>query len=82
MAFLFSFIDFTFARMSQPRLEAHFENRVYYFTLTSKTPEKISISMYSTDYTFVKTEKGWENATSNKNQMAGGLIRAVVETLL
>lgn len=67
--------------MSQTRLEAHFENRVYYFVVTSKTPEKISISMYSTAYTFIRTDKGWENAVANKNLMVQGLVDAVIGTL-
>ncbi len=70
-----------FTSMSQTRLEAHYENRTYYFYLISKSPNKISINAYSTEYTFLKTEKGWENAPTNKNMMAYGLIAVMIQVV-
>lgn len=67
--------------MSAKKLEAHFEFRVYYFTLVRRDNTHISIEMYSTPYTFVKVKDQWENHPGNKNNMAPGLINAVIETL-
>jgi len=60
------------------RLEAHFENRIYYFYVVEKKPEELSITMYSTPFTFVKKEKGWENVMANRQQMTLPLIQQVV----
>jgi hypothetical protein len=64
--------------MSVKKLEAHFEFRVYYFTIVRKDPALIAIEMYSTPYSFVKVGDAWENHPSNKNNMAAGLIEAVM----
>ncbi|PWG78384.1 hypothetical protein [Pararcticibacter amylolyticus] len=63
------------------RLEAHFENRVYYFYLESQSDDEIFIRMYKTPYLFIKHNKTWINATSNKMAMADGLIEAVVKAI-
>jgi len=67
--------------MSVNKLEAHFEFRVYYFIIVRREPTQITIEMYSTPYTFVKVGNEWENHTSNKNNMAAGLIAAVMEAV-
>jgi len=67
--------------MSAKRLEANFENRTYYFNLTHRDEKTITIDMYSTPYTFVRINDTWENHSGNKNNMAKGLILAVVEHL-
>jgi len=67
--------------MDKQKLEAQFENRVYYFYTVSKAPERVVINMYSTEYIFVHKETGWENAGSNKNIMVQGLVEAVIHTL-
>ncbi len=63
------------------RLEAHFENRIYYFSTTSRTATEIRIVMYSTNYIFEFTDEGWRNATVNRMMMDNGLIQAVVEAI-
>lgn len=63
------------------KLEAHYENRIYFFTVTAKTATEISIDMYTTPYTFIKTEKGWENRMGNKMNMVPGLIEAVIKAV-
>lgn len=65
--------------MEKAKLEARFENRVYYFTITAKSADKLVINMYSTEYAFQLKDTHWENAVSNKNMMAQGLVDAVVE---
>ncbi|KAA8478236.1 hypothetical protein BDE36_2497 [Arcticibacter tournemirensis] len=66
--------------MEQP-LEAHFENRIYYFTIENKDTETIMITMYKTAYIFLKQGKEWRNAIWNKLQMSSGLIKAVIEAI-
>lgn len=63
------------------KLEAHFENRVYYFIVVNKGNEEISINMYGTPYTFLKKDQGWLNHPGNKMNMVQGLINAVIETV-
>lgn len=63
--------------MSQ-RLEAHFENRIYYFTVENKKPGELKISMYGTSYTFVKNGERWINHQSNIMEMKNGLVGAVM----
>lgn len=60
------------------RLEAHHQNRIYYFQLLDKKPNEVSISMYNTPYTFVPVGERWENGRTNKMNMADGLIAAVM----
>jgi hypothetical protein len=59
-------------------MEAIFENRNYNFNKISIAPSEVKIEMYHTPYTFVKNEKGWENHSSNRFNMAPGLILAVI----
>jgi hypothetical protein len=63
------------------RLEAHFENRIYYFYLTERKPNEIHIKMYNTPYIFITGEEGWINSPVNKMVMAQGLVNAVIEAL-
>lgn len=67
--------------MEQPRQEAHYENRIYYFRLIHKTDKQVTVNLYSTEYTFIKTEKGWLNAPSNNNEMVEGLINSLIRTI-
>ncbi|GAB3922229.1 hypothetical protein [Mucilaginibacter myungsuensis] len=60
------------------RLEAHHENRIYYFTVTDKKPGELSISMYQTPYTFLEKDGVWVNSLGNKMNMVTPLIAAVV----
>lgn len=67
--------------MSKQILEAHYENRVYYFNVINKDSKQIAINMYSTPYIFVKVDNKWENHANNKNNMVQGLVDVVVATL-
>jgi hypothetical protein len=60
------------------RLEAHYQNRIYYFQLLDKKPGEVSITMYNTPYSFVSAGERWENGKFNKMNMADGLIAAVM----
>lgn len=60
--------------------EAHFENRVYFFKLISKTKEEVVIQSYNTIYTFRKQGDKWVNH-ANRMNMVPGLINAVIETV-
>jgi hypothetical protein len=60
------------------RLEAHYQNRTYYFNLVDKKPSEVVISMYGTLYTFVPAGVRWENSRANKMNMSDGLIVAVL----
>ena len=57
--------------------EAHFENRIYYFKLISKSKDEVVINSYNTVYTFRKQGEVWKNH-SNKMNMIQGLINAVI----
>lgn len=57
--------------------EAHFENRIYFFKLISKSKEEVVINSYNTLYTFRKTGDTWMNH-SNRMNMIQGLINAVI----
>lgn len=63
------------------RLEAHFENRIYYFQLVSKAENEIKITMYNTPYTFVKKDDVWMNSSLNAMNMNKDLIAVVVNTV-
>lgn len=63
------------------RLEAHFENRIYYFTVESHIDNELKIIMYSTNYTFHKKDEVWENAPGNRMVMDRGLIASVVKAI-
>lgn len=63
------------------KLEAHFENRIYYFYLKQYEPTEIRIEMYSTPYTFIQKETRWVNHTNNKMNMAQPLINEVVKVI-
>jgi hypothetical protein len=68
--------------MENNRTAAYFENREYFYTLKSKSPTEIVISMYSTAYTFIKNKDDkWVNHLNNRNNMVPGLINAVVEAV-
>jgi len=67
--------------MSQPNLEAPYENRVYYFNIISHDARQVSINMYSTLYIFVKAGDSWENHPNNKNNMVPGLIDSVIHVV-
>lgn len=60
------------------RLEAHFENRTYYFTIETGKPGELKISMYGTLYTFIKSGERWINHPSNLMEMKIGLVGAVM----
>ncbi|MEX6688013.1 hypothetical protein QTN47_10935 [Danxiaibacter flavus] len=57
--------------------EAHFENRIYYFKLISKSKDEVVINAYNTVYTFRKNGDTWMNH-SNRMNMVQGLINAVI----
>lgn len=60
------------------KIEAHYENRIYYFNIVDQKPTSISISMYSTDYTFVQVGERWVNHQSNKLEMSAYVIAAIL----
>lgn len=63
------------------KLSAFFENREFFFTISSQSDKTLSITMYGGEYTLVKTEEGWVNSNKNKNKMSEGLIRGVIEAI-
>lgn len=63
------------------KLSAHYENRVYYFTINKKEDTKVSIAMYGGDYVLEKSEKGWTNSEKNRFRLAAGLIIAVIKAM-
>jgi hypothetical protein len=60
------------------RLSAHFENRIYYFTVESRKPGELKIMMYGTLYTFLQTGERWLNHAGNLMEMKTGLVAAVM----
>ncbi|MDN3584379.1 hypothetical protein [Mucilaginibacter flavus] len=60
------------------KLEAHYQNRIYYFYIVDQKPAAITITMYTTPYTFVQVGERWVNHGSNRMEMATGLIAAVL----
>jgi len=71
---------FYFCNM-ESRLEAHYQNRTYYFQIIEKKPDIVSISMYNTLYSFIPVGERWENHKHNKMDMAGGLIAAILASI-
>ncbi|MBS7564843.1 hypothetical protein KHS38_10545 [Mucilaginibacter sp. Bleaf8] len=63
------------------RLEAHYDDRIYYFTVFERAPNKIIIEMYKATYVFVSKDGKWANDLSNPLQMVDGLIAAVVTAI-
>ncbi|WP_158825870.1 hypothetical protein [Mucilaginibacter lacusdianchii] len=63
------------------RLEAHYDDRVYYFTVVEKSPQKIVIEMYKAPYIFLQQDGVWRNDVANQLQMVDGLIAAVVKAI-
>lgn len=61
------------------KLEAHYENRTYYFFVTSQDANELRITMYSTPYTFIRKDDEWINHSVNQMQMVQPLINAVIE---
>lgn len=59
------------------RLEAHYQNRIYYFFVTEKKDSEFSIDMYKTPYTFLKKDSEWQNHSANKMQMINPLVQIV-----
>ncbi len=62
-------------------LEAHYDDRIYYFTVETKGAKEIIIQMYNTHYNFVKTEKGWVNGNGNRFKATQGLVDSIIETI-
>lgn len=60
------------------KLTAHHNAKEFFFTVTSKEKDRVSICMYSTDYTFVKSAAGWDNGPGNRFKAAPGLIEAII----
>ena len=68
--------------MENKKPAAFFEHREYFYTLISKSPAVVKVSLYSTDYTFVRDKDGnWINHHTNKNNMAAGLIIALINAI-
>jgi hypothetical protein len=59
------------------RLEAHYQNRIYYFFVKEKKDGELWIEMYKTPYYFVKKDGVWQNHSSNKMNMIDPLIEIV-----
>ncbi|BAV05286.1 hypothetical protein SAMN05421788_105254 [Filimonas lacunae] len=60
------------------KLEAHYENRVYFFTIVSKKADEVAIMMYGTSYILVKVNGEWRNKIGNKMNLVPGLVDAVI----
>ncbi|RFZ94047.1 hypothetical protein D0C36_00345 [Mucilaginibacter conchicola] len=60
------------------KYEAHYEDRTFYFFITSKEPDEIRITMYGAVYTLVKKDDEWKNHSTNQMIMVPGLVNAVV----
>lgn len=67
--------------MGSERLQAHYENRIYYFNLIKKDAERVVVNLYSTEYALEKKDGTWQNAVSNKNNLSDGLLSAVLRTI-
>lgn len=63
------------------KLEAHYQNRTYYFFITEKKPLEVAIEMYNTRYSLIKKGEHWVNHPSNKMEMSTGLTQAVIEAI-
>lgn len=63
------------------RLEAHYDDRIYYFTVLERQPSKVVIEMYKAAYVFVNKDGKWLNDVSNPLQMVEGLIAAVITAI-
>jgi hypothetical protein len=63
------------------RLEAHYDDRIYYFILVDRTPQRITIEMYKATYVFVPEDGKWVNYFGNQLQMTDGLIAAVINAI-
>lgn len=61
------------------RLEAQVQTRIFYFTVVQQKDTELSILMYSTPYTLIKTDEKWANHVSNRMIMSPELIEAVVK---
>lgn len=70
-------VYFYFRNMTE-RLEAHFEHRIFYFTIGNKKDNELIITMYNMQYILVNTGEKWMNHVNNKMAMSQGLINAVI----
>jgi len=61
-------------------LEAHFENRIYFFKALKNEKEEVKINMYNTEYVFRKEDGKWINH-QNKMNMNVNLIAEVIRVL-
>lgn len=66
---------------SGERLEAHFENRIYYFYLLSIKEKDVRITMYNTRYIFQLKEGEWVNSNLNFMNMSPKLMNVVLKVL-
>ena len=62
-------------------LEAHYDDRIYYFTVESKGSKEIVVNMYNTLYNFTKIETGWVNNSGNRFKAVQGLINSIMEAI-
>lgn len=62
-------------------LEAHYDDRIYFFTFESKGPKEMVVQMYNTHYNFVKAENGWINGNGNRFKAVQGLVDAIITTI-
>ncbi|MCX2429894.1 hypothetical protein [Pedobacter sp. GR22-10] len=67
--------------MSTHRLEAHYQDKTFFFKTVSINKDEVRIEMYGTIYILVKTGDQWQNHSSSRYELASGLIGAVLETL-
>lgn len=67
--------------MTNEKLAANTENRTFYFYVVLQKENEITISMYNTNYTLVKVDDKWQNASGNYFSMAQHLIDAVIKTV-
>lgn len=67
--------------MISGKLEAHYQNRIFYFYLVKKEPEWVQITMYDTSYTFIKVGDDWVNAPGNRFNMEPKLIKEVIKVI-
>ncbi|HEY0298804.1 MAG TPA: hypothetical protein VGB84_06250 [Arachidicoccus sp.] len=63
-------------------MEAHFENRIYFFDIISKDKNEVVVELYKMTYTFVKVDGRWRNHVNNRMVMRQELLEVIVGLVL
>lgn len=63
-------------------MEAHYDDRIYYFNTISINKTEIVVELYKTTYTFTKVDGRWQNHTSNRMTMRQELLEVIVALVM